>query len=156
MFAGRDSELNLLNNLRRKQVSSLVVVTGRRRIGKSRLIQEFSQHFKQFIQFQGLAPREGASNASNLAHFAEQFSLQFSLPRLSFDSWLQAFSHLAKQVEGKQALVFLDEISWLGDRDPDFPGILKTAWDTMFSRSPNLILVLCGSVSSWIEDNILR
>jgi hypothetical protein len=50
----------------------------------------------------------------------------------------------------------LDEISWMGSEDPDFLGQLKTAWDLHLSENPDLILILCGSVSSWIEENILK
>ena len=44
----------------------------------------------------------------------------------------------------------------MGSQDPDFLGQLKTAWDLYFSENPDLILILCGSVSSWIEENILK
>ncbi len=57
--------------------------------------------------------------------------------------------------EGK-CLIFLDEISWMGSRDKDFAGVLKGIWDTRFKQNNQLILVLCGSVSSWIDDNILN
>lgn len=48
-----------------------------------------------------------------------------------------------------------DEISWMGGKDPEFLGHLKTAWDMYFSKNPQLIFALCGSISSWIEKNIL-
>jgi hypothetical protein len=53
-------------------------------------------------------------------------------------------------------LFLLDEISWLGGLDQDFPGHLKMAWDSVFKQHPKLILVLCGSVSAWITKNILN
>ena len=43
----------------------------------------------------------------------------------------------------------------MGSKDPNFLGKLKIAWDTHFFKHPQLILVLCGSVSVWIEENIL-
>lgn len=49
----------------------------------------------------------------------------------------------------------LDEISWMGRYDPLFPGVLWKAWETMFHRHERLIVVICGSVSSWIQKNIL-
>jgi len=49
----------------------------------------------------------------------------------------------------------LDEISWMAIDDPSFPSKLKTIWDDCFSKNAKLMLVLCGSVSSWIEKNIL-
>lgn len=49
-----------------------------------------------------------------------------------------------------------DEISWMGSEDPDFLGKIKNAWDQKFKKNPNLLFVLCGSASSWIEENILN
>lgn len=43
----------------------------------------------------------------------------------------------------------------MGSKDPTFLGKLKTAWDLYFKMNPQLILILCGSISSWIETNIL-
>jgi hypothetical protein len=53
-------------------------------------------------------------------------------------------------------VVLLDEISWMGGYDKDFPSYLKAAWDKKLKNHPNLVLVLCGSVSAWIADNILN
>ncbi len=50
----------------------------------------------------------------------------------------------------------LDEISWMGGWNPDFPGYLKEAWDKKLRKHGNLVFVLCGSVSAWIVENILN
>ena len=52
-------------------------------------------------------------------------------------------------------LIVLDEISWMGAKDPTFLGKLKTMWDQHFSKNPKLILIISGSQSTWIERNIL-
>jgi len=52
-------------------------------------------------------------------------------------------------------IVLFDEISWMGSKDPDFLGKLKNAWDVYFKKNPKLIFILCGSVSAWIDKNIL-
>lgn len=52
-------------------------------------------------------------------------------------------------------IVTLYEISWIGSKDPDFLGQLKNAWDLWLSKNSKLVFILCGSVSSWIERNIL-
>ena len=72
----------------------------------------------------------------------------------SYD-WGNIFWHLSKYTADGPVLIVLDEISWMGEKDPDFLGKLKTAWDMYFSKNSQLILVLCGSISSWIEENIL-
>lgn len=155
MLIGRRDELQELDQLRAKNTSSLVVVHGRRRIGKRALLSHYGQGFRQCYEFQGLGPREGLTRHHQLENFATQLRQQFGLGPFHFDDWSDAFSTLAKLAAGKECLIILDEISWMASYDPDFAGKLKIAWDTEFKKNPRLILALCGSVSSWIEKNIL-
>jgi hypothetical protein len=84
---------------------------------------------------------------------AEQTGCDDSLP----DSWFAAFARLSKSLNPRERTVLLlDEISWMGKYDVAFPGELKYAWDNRFSKCPKLIMVLCGSVSSWIDKKILK
>lgn len=155
-FIGRQDELTLLRALKKKDKSSLVVITGRRRIGKSALVQQFAKESKRFFEFQGGAPTDTTTNARQLKIFAEQCQSHFGGAEPLLRSWTESFSHLAKEIGNKGCVVFLDELSWMGKFDADFSGKLKIAWDTKFSKIPGLILVLCGSVSAWIEKNILQ
>ncbi len=156
MFVGREQQLRDLRNLMRKSSPSLVTCRGRRRIGKSTLIREFGKSAARFLVFEGLPPRPGLGNADQLAVFAEQLAQQTKLPRVTLESWPQAFQLLASTLGDEWTVILLDEISWFGGHDPDFAGHLKTAWDGLFRRHAKLILVVCGSVSAWIEENIIR
>lgn len=154
---GRKKEIASLEHLLDKGTSSLVVMSGRRRIGKSTLAQQFGKkHFPKYFEFSGLAPQERQTNINQLDHFAKQLSMQTLLPGLKFDDWSEGFATLAKVTEREKNFILLDEISWMGCHDKDFAGKLKVAWDTMFKHNPKLLMVLCGSVSSWIEKNILK
>ncbi|MBF0196693.1 MAG: AAA family ATPase [Planctomycetes bacterium] len=155
-FWGRTKELERLGRLLKKESSSLVVCKGRRRIGKSTLIAKFAESADRFLQFQGLAPRDGLSDQAQRDAFSKQLARQSELPELKLESWAQTFSLLASNIKNEKTVVLLDEISWMGMRSRDFAGYLKIAWDTEFKKHPNLILVLCGSVSSWIENNIMK
>ncbi|HMO17897.1 MAG TPA: ATP-binding protein [Oligoflexia bacterium] len=155
-FLGREEELKSLEIIKSKKTSSLIAVTGRRRIGKSTLVEVFSKSFKSYVNFQGLPPREGQTNQDQLDNFAKQFSLRFNLPITTFSDWSEAFYYLSEQTKSGEWLIFLDELSWLGRYDKDFSGKLKIAWDTLFHRNNKLVLAICGSVSSWIEKNILN
>lgn len=156
MFIGRDEELTQLRQLLRKKRSSLAVCRGRRRIGKSTLIQEFGKEAKSFYEFQGLPPRQGMTNTAQLANFSSLMARQFGLPNLRLVDWSDAFALLASQIRDAPTVVLLDEVSWLAAKDPDFAGKLKIAWDTKLKKCRHLILILCGSVSSWIDRNILH
>ena len=153
-FVGRKHELKLLNDLLKKKVASLVVIRGRRRIGKSRLVQEFARDMKYYV-FSGLPPTESTTSQSQLDEFARQLSIQTGLPEIRSDDWSKLFLLLAEKVKKGKHIVLFDEISWMGSKDPDFLGKLKNAWDLHFKNNSNLILILCGSVSSWIEKNII-
>ena len=59
-------------------------------------------------------------------------------------------------IKNERTVILLDEISWMATRDKDFAGQLKIVWDTEFKHHSKLVLVLCGSVSSWIDENILN
>lgn len=153
-FIGRKEEIKDLNLLLKKKTSSLVVIKGRRRIGKSRLIQEFGAKHK-FYQFTGMAPTKNSTIQSQLNEFSRQLSIQAGLPELIADDWSKLFVLLADKIRTDKVIVLFDEISWMGSKDPDFLGKLKNAWDIYFKQNPELILILCGSVSAWIEKNIL-
>ncbi len=156
MFIGRDRELADLERLMRKRTASLVTCRGRRRIGKSTLIRQFGKRAKRFIAIEGLAPRPNLSNKDQLRAFGQQLAQQSLLPPVPLQDWPTAFQLLASTIRDEPTVILLDEISWLGGYDPDFPGHLKIAWDVTLKRHPSLILVLCGSVSAWIGRNILR
>jgi len=157
MFIGRRYELERLSALWRKATSSLVVVSGRRRIGKSTLVEFFAERSNcRFIEIEGLPPDETMTNARQIAHFCERLAAVTHLKPAKADCWAQAFDALDRAVGKTKTVVFLDEISWMGGYDPGFAGFLKNAWDTQLSKHPHLIVVLAGSVSAWIQQNILK
>lgn len=158
MFYGREDDLADLKSLWKKQTASLVTCRGRRRIGKSTLIEEFARRSgARFIEIAGVAPRKGMTNDDQLRAFSRQLDAATDCGRSGIPpDWFDAFMRLDKAIDDRHTVVLLDEISWMGRFDPDFPGILKTAWDTHLKKHRNLILVLCGSVSTWIEANILN
>ncbi|MBP9726939.1 MAG: ATP-binding protein [Gammaproteobacteria bacterium] len=155
MFAGRRFELTQLQNLLKKQSASLVVLRGRRRIGKSRLVEEFAKN-STFIQIAGVAPTANTTRESQLDQFLAQLRLYFDPKKEHFATWSEAFHLLAQHGQQGRVVILLDEISWMGSQDDDFLGQLKNAWDHEFSKNSQLILVLCGSVSTWIKNEIIN
>lgn len=156
MIVGRREELSKLLTLKETKKANLIVLRGRRRIGKSTLLEEFGRRHKKFVEIVGLAPSENIDNNSQLQNFSEQLSLVEKIPGLKFENWTQAFDALSKFNEKGEVFILLDEISWMAANDEDFLGKLKIAWDTKLKKNSKLTLALCGSVSSWIEKNILK
>lgn len=156
LFLGRTHELHLLQGLKRKNAASLVVVYGRRRIGKSRLIREFArQTEKVYINLQGLPPSKGVSAADQRDYFATRMAQQFSMPKPPSDDWANLFWFLGDRLRSGKYVVMLDELSWMAMDDNQFLGKLKTAWDDLFAQNSDIVMVLCSSVSIWMEKNIL-
>lgn len=157
-FFGREPQLEKLEALWRKGTSSFVVIAGRRRIGKSTLVQEFAARSQcAFIELVGLAPDEKMTNQRQIDNFCERLAKATGQPEAKADCWPKAFDALEAALKRRgRTIVFLDEISWMGKYDTSFAAFLKTAWDTQFSRHDRLILVVAGSVSAWINRNIQR
>ncbi|MCE5317466.1 MAG: ATPase [Parachlamydia sp.] len=155
MFFGREHELEQLETFFKRPTAGLAVCSGRRRIGKSTLIEHAAKGYP-FYEFYGLSPREGITTQDQLDHFSRLLSKHFSIPFVHFSNWQEALDLLASLTRQGHHVIFLDEISWMGGKDKDFPGKLKGVWDTQFKKNPELKLILCGSVSSWIQENILQ
>jgi len=157
MFYGREEQVSRFESLWRKPVASFVVCRGRRRIGKSTLIERFAvKSGATFLKIEGLAPDEGMTNRRQLDNFAARIS-RFTGRRIQhLADWAEAFERLAETLKSEKTVVLLDEISWMGGYDRTFPAQLKVAWDNLFNRRKNLVFFVCGSVSSWIHKNILR
>jgi AAA+ ATPase superfamily predicted ATPase len=158
-FIGRKNELKKLQELqqsfRQKGLASLVVIKGRRRIGKSRLAEEYAKG-QRFLMFSGIPPTDNVTPQSQRDTFARQFSQNFCLPPLQFADWSDALYHLSHHVTDDPTVILFDEISWMGSKDPTFIPKLKAWWDMEIQNRSNLMIIFCGSVSTWIEENILN
>jgi AAA+ ATPase superfamily predicted ATPase len=154
-FVGRERELQRLEELSRSGRACLVVIKGRRRIGKSRLVEEFGKD-KVFLPFSGLAPVKGITAQDQRDAFARQLAALFHLPPFTIADWSDAFAHLSRHLTTKPTVILLDEISWMGSKDPTFTPKLKVWWDLILQTHPSVMLILCGSVSTWIDQNIIN
>lgn len=155
MFIGRKEELKVLRSRFAIKSASFIAIRGRRRIGKSRLIAEFSKDFDKRYLFTGLPPNKGVTKKDQRKEFIDQMKNQ-GLPALGADDWSDIFWVLGKACEKGSVLISLDEISWMGSKDPTFLGKLKNAWDQHFENNPQLILIVTSSISSWLDKNILN
>jgi len=154
-FTGRERELAQLKSFSRQTGAQLAVIKGRRRVGKSRLIQEFAQDF-QFFSFAGLAPIKGMTAQSERDAFGRQLAHIMGISPVTFTDWTDAFHALTSALSEKPTVILLDEISWMATDDPTFVPKLKNWWDLEISRHPEVVVIICGSVSTWIEENILN
>jgi len=153
-FIGREKELKILEDLSTYRTASLAVIRGRRRVGKSALVKEFAKD-KIFLSFAGLPPTEEMTAQDQRDNFADQLCAQTQIAKPDSSNWFNLFLALSQEITKKKTVILFDEISWMADKDPTFLPKLKSAWDDWFSQKSQLVLILCSSVSAWIEKNIL-
>lgn len=158
-FIGRQYELERLCQLARDSRAKLVVIKGRRRIGKSRLAEELGRRLQDYqtLYFEAAPPDEHDTQADEREDFAQQLGRIFNAPPPRADDWGELFWQLAMRIKDtrRKSLVIFDELNWMGKRDHTFLGKLKTAWDSQLSKIPYLILVLTGSLAGWIKRQLL-
>ena len=124
MFFGRQAQLEQLNRLLHKQVGSFVTCRGRRRVGKSTLIERFAAECgAKFIKLEGVQPKAKYGNADKLRAFAEQLAAQTGAESTVPANWLNAFIRLDREIkdEDRWTVALLDEIAWFGYYDPKAP-----------------------------------
>src|SRR6478735_8300484 len=93
-FIGRRKELTKLKQVAENRVASLIIIKGRRRIGKTRLAEEFGKNYRTLI-FTGLPPTEGMTSQLQRDHFASQLARQLMIPMPRSNDWNDLFWALA-------------------------------------------------------------
>lgn len=116
-FIGRKYELDRLCPLARDAPAKLVVVKGRRRIGKSRLAEELGRRLEDHrtVYFEAALPEKHETEADERQDFAQQIGLIFNVPAPPFADWADLFWHLADRIKdtSQKTLVIFDEINWI-------------------------------------------
>jgi uncharacterized protein len=132
---------------------AVATITGRRRIGKSRLVAEHAGRMgRKLVKIEGRdAPQAG--NAAQLAAFAADLGSAVGTTGLVFQGWNSAFNTLGTLAQGKEWIILLDEITWLARHSEECLAELKVFIDRHINGSGNQ-LIICGSVSRWIEQEI--
>ena len=159
---GREKEIKLLEDTCNSNKSELISIYGRRRIGKTFLVNHmFNEHKKDclFFRFTGSYTLSSSEQREN---FIEAIYDWFSEePTKVIENWMTAFNFLKrvinkKEVEGK-IVIFIDEIPWIDKKNNDgFIGALGHFWNDYCENKRNIILILCGSNSSWIKNKIFE
>jgi len=162
---GREKEISELEYLMQTDKSEFLAVYGRRRVGKSFLVDEVygsAMAFRTvgiFIKNDELS--EESYRQEQLRHFYDSL-MDCGLPATCSrpTSWLEAFGLLKQLIRKKRAkrkVIFLDELPWLaGPKSADFIAELGFFWNNFAAVQRNIILVVCGSATSWMLDNVIR
>lgn len=151
---GRESEKQILLSLLESDKSEFAAVYGRRRVGKTYLVREtFNYNFA--FQHTGL---QDANINEQLEEFANSLILAGMKKVKTPKNWSQAFfvlgQYLSTLPEGKK-VIFIDELPWLDTPNSKFVSALDHFWNGWATTRRDIVLVVCGSVTSWIMDKMV-
>ncbi len=152
-FVGREEELAMLERLYASERFEMLVLYGRRRVGKTSLLERFCAD-KQNLWFTA----QVQSNIDNLRDFSrvvyERYGMPSSLP--AFGTWGDALQFVAERqaADGGPLVFVFDEFPYAANADPALPSALQVAIDRAFGGT-RCLLVLCGSNQGFMENAVL-
>ncbi len=154
VFRGRTKELGILDKKFKKSGFVMTVLYGRRRIGKTKLINKFMQdHDCKSISFTAVERGE-----AELLSMMTEAVLKSLCPELigniSFSSFDNLFDYIGKQAEKERIIFFIDEYPYLAKQCPYIQSVLQKQIDTQW-KSGNLFFIVCGSLVSFMKDEVL-
>lgn len=152
MFIGRQDELGFLEQRYRTEGGQLIVLYGRRRIGKTETLKYFCQKKEHVFYSCSEIPDE-----QQLTAFSERM-LQKGLPAAQyisrFSDWRQALENISQLPFTEKKLVVIDEFPYMVKGNRSIPSIIQNLWDETLKKE-NVMVILCGSSMSFIEKEIL-
>lgn len=157
MIVGRRTQISMLNQLIKSDRSAFLAVTGRRRVGKTFLIDTvYSNH----ICFRMTGIQDG-SMQQQLINFAAKLAEYSGAPFVApSNNWQEAFMHLKSYLQSlptnKKLVLFFDETPWISTAKSGFLQLMAHFWNDYLSKETHFILVVCGSATSWIITKIVR
>ena len=155
---GREKEKIILGQCLEDGSSHFVAVYGRRRVGKTFLIREFFED-ELIFDFTGsfnVDMHTQLANFSFALKMADQQNEYDTLP----ESWFEAFRRLIIYISAiknkSKKVIFLDELPWMSTPRSNFLSALEYLWNDQLSKRKDIILIVCGSAASWIQNKILN
>lgn len=157
---GRKEECEILNACLNSSKAEFIAVFGRRRVGKTYLVKEF---FNENFSFYATGVQD-VTTRQQLRLFNESLVKYGDSTKSIPKDWFEAFSRLQKLLQsdsvqkdyktGKK-VIFLDELPWMSTAKSNFKSALDYFWNSWASSQKDLLLIICGSATSWIINNII-
>ena len=154
IFRGRTTELRILDKKLKKSGFVMTVLYGRRRIGKTKLINKFiNDHDCKSVSFTAVERGE-----AELLSMMTESVLNALSPELqgniSFNSFENLFDYIGRQAEKERIIFFIDEYPYLAKQCPYIQSVLQKQIDTKW-KNGNLFFIICGSLVSFMKDEVL-
>lgn len=154
-FIGREEERTELDMCISSNRSELVIVYGRRRVGKTYLIE---RHFNQTFDFWYTGRRE-IPTKEQLRQFGRTLS-KYSGEKYKLSTWFEAFDALEDYMEtlpsDRKKIIFIDEMPWIDRVHSNFVSALEGFWNGWAMRRSDIMLIATGSATSWMRDKLIE
>ena len=150
-FINRERELSALKKFWQGKNAQLIVIYGKRRVGKTELIKQFIRE-KPHIYFLAQKINEH-ENLKLLGEAAGEYFDNDILKRKGFENWKWVFEYLRKNVKERTVFV-IDEFPYLAEANKGISSVFQSGWDEYLKNTP-VFLILCGSSISMMEDEVL-
>ncbi len=156
IFSGREEESAALTELLQGSQAELVAILGRRRVGKTYLVKEV---FKDHLNFHFTGIKD-ADKRTVLNEFSQKLAAAGGAKKITqLNNWMDAFRLLKNYlhpIKGKKKkVIFLDEFPWMDNHRAGFLRAFEYFWND-WAVDQNIIIVLCGSSTSWMIKNVLN
>lgn len=155
LLIARENECELLRRCMKSDQSEFITVCGRRRIGKTYLVECF---FDRTYDFSYVGGHKLATKIQ-LRNFAKAIKKYGKLSKAPvFENWYDAFDALEEYLEtiaeDRKKTIFIDEMPWIDTQKSDFVSALENFWNGWANRRSDIVFIASGSATSWMADNI--
>lgn len=151
-FIDRQEELAFLEREYEREGSSLIILYGRRRIGKTALANKFMEN-REAVYFLATEENEIQNRLAFKNRVAEQTDNEL-LMNARVDSWDTIFRTWINTSSSGKKIMVIDEFQYLGKANRSFPSVFQRIWDTIL-KDENVMVILCGSLISMMESQTL-
>lgn len=152
---GRKEEKELLARIWQSKQSEFVAVCGRRRVGKTFLVREYFEE-QMVFQVSGIANGNTSEQLKNFYYTLCRYDSTVSeMPK----DWIDAFELLIRYLSSltlERKVVFLDELPWMDTFGGNFIAALEHFWNGWASARRDIVLIVCGSATSWMMDKLIN
>ncbi len=158
-FFGREKEKKLLKELYESGRAEFLAIYGRRRVGKTYLINEFFKDKGVYFEITG---SKKAPKSEQIGNFYREFTAFFPGEDAGIqpNDWGEALNLLKTAItkipETEKVILFFDELPWLASPRSGFLSALEYFWNRHISRMKNVKLIVCGSAASWMIHNVIN
>lgn len=154
-FIGRSEEVDYLFKIGNADKASILIIYGRRRIGKTELIEQTFRD-RHLLKFEGIEGEDESWQQQEVMRQLSIYTQEPLLQNIKVNSWIDVFEYINKYISKGEWTLYFEELQWLTNYNTRFISELKFAWDNYFKNNKKLLLILCGSSPSFMINHVVH